>query len=311
MNTDQSLKETSAVEVRLATSASRDLPSRLATVPGLVRAGIASWDTTTRLPIQPLSLENAYGDPTLLRDLGARGAEVASSMDVDVIVGAESAGIPLAAAVALAAERPFAFVRKADYRGHVPNEPTVRGAAVDDRRVLLVDDAVSHGTAIEGFAGRLAAAGGEVVGVFCMVDMRDVAGTVTALATSLPIESVDTYLGVLASATRHGILDAVVHDLAVDAILNRWSDTDPRWALLEPKRKHWRAAIRSGARAGGGLSAVAGDPLPLLALERVTRSKATVPATDAAVGREVGSRSNDPAVFRSERLDPVGGEARA
>src|ERR1700754_2427549 len=56
--------------------AARLLALRLATAPGLVRAGAARWDDG-RTPIHPLSLENAYADPRLLQDLGARGARVA------------------------------------------------------------------------------------------------------------------------------------------------------------------------------------------------------------------------------------------
>src|SRR6478609_5281873 len=43
-----------------------DLVARLATTPGLVRAGISRWDMNTRLPLHPLAVENAYGDPALL-----------------------------------------------------------------------------------------------------------------------------------------------------------------------------------------------------------------------------------------------------
>ena len=146
--------------------------------PGLVRAGAARWDDG-RTPIHPLSLESAYADPALLRDLGARGARFARDLGVDVVVGAETAGVPLAAAVSLAAGLPFAFVRKPGYRGHEIDEPPVRGADVAGRRVLLVDDAVSSGTSVERFTAALAGAGAEVVGVFVLVDMRDVADTVT------------------------------------------------------------------------------------------------------------------------------------
>ena len=47
--------------------------TRLATAPGLVRPGAAHWDGD-RTPIHPLSMESAYADPALLRDLGIRGA---------------------------------------------------------------------------------------------------------------------------------------------------------------------------------------------------------------------------------------------
>ena len=71
-----------------------------------------------------------------------------------------------------------------------------------------------------------------MIGVFVLVDMREVAESVNPVAAALPTESVATYLEVLDLATEHGLLDRDVHDLTVDALLNRWSDDDPRWELL-------------------------------------------------------------------------------
>ena len=207
------------------------LATRLATAPGLVRAGASRWDGG-RTPIHPLSMESAYADPALLRDLGERGARFAHDLGVDVVVGAETAGVPLAASVSLAAGLPFAFVRKPGYRGHELDEPPVRGADVAGKRVLLVDDAVSSGTAVERFTASLAGAGAEVVGVFVLVDMREVADSVTSVAAALPTESVSTYLQVLRLAAVNRVLDPAVHALSVDAIVNRWADDDPRWQLL-------------------------------------------------------------------------------
>ena len=207
------------------------LAARLASAPGLVRAGASSWDGG-RTPVHPLSMENAYADPELLRDLGARGARFADELGVDVVVGAETAGVPLATAIALEGGLPFAFVRKPGYRGHEPDEPPVRGAEVAGRRVLLVDDAVSSGTAVERFSAALTGAGAEVVGVFVLVDMREIADAVSPVAAALPTVSVATYLQVLTLAAADGVLDPTVHQLSVDAIVNRWADDDPRWDLL-------------------------------------------------------------------------------
>jgi orotate phosphoribosyltransferase len=207
------------------------LATRLATAPGLVREGAGRWDDG-RTPIQPLSLESAYADHELLQDLGARGARYARDLGVDVVVGAETAGVPLAAAISLAGGLPFAFVRKPGYRGHEVDEPPVRGAEVAGRRVLLVDDGIWSGTAVERFSAALALAGAEVVGVFVLVDMREVAGSVSSVAAALPTESVSTYLQVLTLAKANGVLDPAVHDLSVDAVVNRWTEDDPRWDLL-------------------------------------------------------------------------------
>jgi len=207
------------------------LAMRLATAPGLVRSGASRWDDV-RTPIHPLSMESAYADPELLRDLGTPGARFARELRVDVIVGAETAGVPLAASVSLAAGLPFAFVRKPGYRGHEIDEPPVRGADVAGKRVLFVDDAVSSGSSVERFTAALAGAGAEVVGVFVLVDMRDVADSVSSVAAALPTEAVSTYLQVLDLATANGLIDPAVHDLTVDALVNHWSDDDPRWDLL-------------------------------------------------------------------------------
>jgi orotate phosphoribosyltransferase len=43
---------------------------------------------------------------------------------------------------------------------------------------------------------------------------------------------VGTYLEVLAAATKQGVLDPDVHDLAVDALTHHWRDEDSRWSLL-------------------------------------------------------------------------------
>ena len=85
---------------------------------------------------------------------------------------------------------------------------------------------------MERFAAALASVGAEVVGVFVLVDMRDVAETVSPVAAALPTESVSTYLRVLDLAAANGILDPAVHDLTVDASVNHWADDDPRWDLL-------------------------------------------------------------------------------
>jgi orotate phosphoribosyltransferase len=215
--------------VTLRTDPTKDaLVTRMVTAPGVVLAGAGCWDRG-RTPIHPLRLENAYADPELLRDFGARGARAAHDVGVDVVVGAETGGVPLAAAVSIAGGLPFAFVRKPGYRGHEADEPPVRGAAVDGRRVLLVDDAVSSGMSVERFAGELDGEGAELAGVFVLVDMRDVARTVSDVAAALRTEAVSTYLEVLDVAADHGILTPGVHAMSVDALMNRWAEDDPRW----------------------------------------------------------------------------------
>jgi orotate phosphoribosyltransferase len=188
----------------------------------------------TRLPLHPLAVENAFGDPDLLRAVAAEGAGFAQRLDAEVVAGAETGGIPLATAVSLASGLPFAFVRKPGYVGHEEAEALSRGAEVKDRRVLLVDDAVSSGRAVEAFVGQLQHEGASLDGVFCPLDMRDVADSVVPLARTPPIHAIGTYREVLDAATKQGVLDPLVHVLAVDAITRHCADDDPRWPLLGP-----------------------------------------------------------------------------
>jgi orotate phosphoribosyltransferase len=62
--------------------------------------------------------------------------------------------------------------------------------------------------------------------------MREVADSVSTVAAALPTEWVSTYLQVLTLATANGLLDPTVHKLSVDAIVNQWTNDDPRWDLL-------------------------------------------------------------------------------
>jgi orotate phosphoribosyltransferase len=55
---------------------------------------------------------------------------------------------------------------------------------------------------------------------------------VTSVAAALPTESVSSYLQVLTLASDNGLLDPAVRKLSVDAIVNRWTEDDPRWDLL-------------------------------------------------------------------------------
>jgi len=61
---------------------------------------------------------------------------------------------------------------------------------------------------------------------------------VTPTAKALPIESIGTQLQMLAVATDPGVLDPPVHQFVVDAHVDRSTDDDPRWALLDQTANH-------------------------------------------------------------------------
>ena len=103
-----------------------------------------------------------------------------SGVEFDVILGPAYKGIPLASATAVALadhfdrDVPFAYNRK-EAKDHGEGG-TLVGAAVKGRRVLLVDDVISAGTAVREATGILAKAGAILVGVCVAVDRQEVTG---------------------------------------------------------------------------------------------------------------------------------------
>src|SRR5262245_33859334 len=102
----------------------------------------------------------------LIGDMAARQAVVpalaAASAGAEVIVGTATAGIPWAAWVSEALGLPMAYVRgsaKSHGRGR-----QIEGAAVDGRRVALLEDTISTGESSLAAAAALREAGADLTG---------------------------------------------------------------------------------------------------------------------------------------------------
>ena len=97
----------------------------------------------------------------------------------DVIFGPAYKGIPLCAGVAAAlsargVDVSFAYNRK-EAKDHGEKGALV-GAPIEGKRVLLVDDVISAGTAVREAAALLKAEGATLVGVCVAVDRQEVTG---------------------------------------------------------------------------------------------------------------------------------------
>ena len=71
-----------------------------------------------------------------------------------------------------------------------------------------------------------------MIGVFVLVDMREVAESVSSVAAALPTESVARLPG--GPRPRDGAAVSSTQastQLSVDALVNHWTADDPRWAL--------------------------------------------------------------------------------
>jgi orotate phosphoribosyltransferase len=100
----------------------------------------------------------------------------AAGLDFDLLFGPAYKGIPLATALACEYARrgrdlPLAFNRK-EAKDHGEGG-TLIGAPLAGRRVLVVDDVITAGTAIREALGFIAAAGGSPAGIVIALDRQE------------------------------------------------------------------------------------------------------------------------------------------
>ena len=122
-----------------------------------------------------------FDSGTALATLGDCYAEALAraGLPVDMLFGPAYKGIPLATALACEYARrgrdlPLAFNRK-QAKAHGEGGRLI-GAPLAGRRVLIVDDVITAGTAIREALAIIAGAGGAVAGIVIALDRQEVAG---------------------------------------------------------------------------------------------------------------------------------------
>ena len=116
-------------------------------------------------------------DPVLLADIAEAMAELVPP-DVEVLAGLELGGVPVVTALARVTGLPATFVRK-----KAKEYGTARfaeGAAVEGRRVLVVEDVVTSGGQVLLSTADLRGIGAIITDVVCVIDRSE--GGVEALA---------------------------------------------------------------------------------------------------------------------------------
>jgi len=143
----------------------------------------------------------------------------ASGLRFDLLFGPAYKGIPLATALACEYARrgrdlPLAFNRK-EAKAHGEGGSLI-GAPLAGRRVLVVDDVITAGTAIREALATIAAAGGQVAGIVVALDRQEVAGEqdrrsaaqAVAAAAAVPVLAVAGLADLLAFADGNDTLAA-------------------------------------------------------------------------------------------------------
>ena len=155
---------------------------------------------------------------------------LAAQLDVDVLFGPAYKGIPLATAVALALaaqgrDVPLAFNRK-EAKEHGEGGSLI-GASLVGKRVLIVDDVITAGTAIREAIEIIRHAGGAPCGVLIALDRQERSGESNMSAT----EAVRAEFGVPVLAIAgldellqlaDGRIDLAVHHDALSAYRRRY-----------------------------------------------------------------------------------------
>ncbi|WP_202845151.1 orotate phosphoribosyltransferase [Luteimonas saliphila] len=141
----------------------------------------------------------------------------AAGIDFDLLFGPAYKGIPLATALACEYARrgrdlPLAFNRK-EAKAHGEGG-TLVGAPLDGRRVLVVDDVITAGTAIREALAIIRDGGGSPAGIVIALDRQEIAGEGQALsaaqavtvANDIPVVAVATLSDLLAFADQSAAL---------------------------------------------------------------------------------------------------------
>lgn len=134
----------------------------------------------------------------------------AHGVGFDLLFGPAYKGIPLATALACEYARrgrdlPVAFNRKeAKTHGEGGN---LIGASLQGRRVLIVDDVITAGTAIREALGLISDAGGETAGIVIALDRQEAIDPAKTRRSAAQSVAADHGLPVIAVATLSDLLD--------------------------------------------------------------------------------------------------------
>ncbi len=140
-----------------------------------------------------VDIKKAVTRPVLLRAIGAAMAPYAA--DADRIAGVELGAIPIAAAVALAADKPYIMVRKATTEHGTKKE--FEGELSKGDKILFVEDVVTTGGTLRAAIERMRALGAVVDDVVAVVD-REEGGKIALAEISVRLHALVTAKDLLA-----------------------------------------------------------------------------------------------------------------
>lgn len=133
----------------------------------------------------------------------------ADGIDVSVIAGGESAGIPFAAYLACLVAKPMVYVRKAPREHGTASQ--VEGGNIPEAKTLLVEDLITDGASKLGFVEGLRSAGFVVEHCFVVLD-RDQGGSDLLAQHGVRLLRLTTAKETLAYALERGVISRPDYD---------------------------------------------------------------------------------------------------
>jgi orotate phosphoribosyltransferase len=174
----------------------------------VLRHGVFTLKSGARSPIY-VDLRVLPSDPDAMDIVTDGLAEACIRLGVDVVAGAETAGIPLAAVVGHKLKMPMIYVRK-EPKGYGTGSQ-IEGVTHPGQRVALLDDLITQGTSKFTFLEGLARAEIDVACILVVLD-RQQGGTEAVAARGSELHSLITFDEMLTEYLGLGALTQGEHD---------------------------------------------------------------------------------------------------
>ncbi len=196
--------------------ATRELSRELHRI-GAVRFGAFTLKDGRESPFY-LDLRILVSHPTTLARVGRALAKRAAELSYDRIAGIPYAGLPIAVAMALVAERPIVYPRKE--AKEYGTKKAVEGEFAAGEVALVVDDVITSGGAKLEAIAQLREVGLVVEDVLVVVDRSDPENN-PIVAAGLHLHSVLRIEPMLQSLLEDGSIDRASHDRSLDFLAGR------------------------------------------------------------------------------------------
>lgn len=130
--------------------------------------------------------------------------ELIKKLKIDVVAGAETAGIPIATAVSIKTKTPMIYVRRRP-KGYGTNA-MIEGVLDKNQKVVLIDDIITNGGSKMGFIEGIRKTGAQVNDVIVILD-REQGGKETLGNEGIGLYSLITLKELLDYMRKHSLIE--------------------------------------------------------------------------------------------------------